>query len=325
MKSVTLRVCWAVAAAAACVAGSVQAQSYPTRPVRLIIPFSAGGAADVPGRILADRLTPVLGQQVVIENRPGAGSTIGAESAAKAPPDGYTLFMISNTHFVSAALYKKLTFDPLNDYTPITQITSAPNILMVHPSLPVKNVQDLIALAKARPGQINYASSGNGSTQHLTGALFCKMAGINMTHIPYRGSGPVTADLLGGQVQVAFPGIAGMLPHIKSGRLRALGVTGAKRSPELPDVPTISEAGVKGYEMVAWFGVAGPKGLPREIQGRLQADLLKVLKTPDMQKSMRTVGQEVTYQEKPEQFYDFMKVEAAKWSKVVQESGAKVE
>ncbi|MES2563269.1 MAG: tripartite tricarboxylate transporter substrate binding protein [Pseudomonadota bacterium] len=311
--------------AASIIASSVHAQNYPTRAVRLIIPFSAGGAADVPGRLLVERLSAALGQQVVIENRPGAGSTIGADVAAKAPPDGYTLFMISNTHFVSAGLYKKLPFDPLNDYTPITQITSAPNVLMVHPSLPAKNVKELIALAKVRPGEINYASSGNGSTQHLTGALFARMANINMTHIPYRGSGPVTADLLGGQVQVAFPGIAGMLPHIKSGRLRALGVSSAKRSPELPQVPTIAEAGVKGYEMVAWFGIAAPKALPSDIRSRLHADLLKVLKTPDLQASMRSVGQEVAYQEKPEQFFGFMKAEAAKWAKVVQESGAKVE
>lgn len=304
---------------------TAHAQNYPARPIRLIIPFSAGGAADVPGRILGQRLAETLGQQVVIDNRPGAGSTIGAEAAAKAAPDGYTLFMISNTHFVSAALYKKLPYDSLNDFTPISQITSAPNVLVVHPSLPVKSVKELIALAKAKPGQINYASSGNGSTQHLTGALFCKMAGINMTHIPYRGSGPVTADLLAGQVTVGFPGIAGMLPHIKSGKLRALGVTSARRSPELPDVPTIAEAGVKGYEMVAWFGIAAPKGLPRDLQMHILGELLKVLKNSDFQKSMRLAGQEVAYQEKPEQFYEFMKAEAAKWASVVRESGARVE
>jgi len=307
------------------VAGEAAAQAYPSRPVRLVIPFSAGGAADVPGRIVAQRLSDTLGQQVIIENRPGAGSTIGAEAAAKAPPDGYTLFMISNTHFVSAALHKKLNYDALNDYTPVTQITSAPNILVVHPSLPAKNIKELVALAKARPGQIDYASSGNGSTQHLTGALFCSMAGIRMTHIPYRGSGPVTADLLGGQVQVAFPGIAGMLPHIKSGRLRALGVTGTKRSPELPSVPTIAEAGVKGYEMVAWFGISGQKALPRDIQMKLHGELLRILKTPEMQKSLTSVGQEPAWQETPERFFDFLKVEFAKWAKVVRDSGAQLE
>ena len=308
----------------AAVAGA-SAQQYPNRSVRLIIPFSAGGAADVPGRILGQRISESMGQQLIIDNRPGAGSTIGAEAGAKALPDGYTWFMISNTHFVSAALYKKLPYDSLNDYTPVTQITSAPNVLVVHPSLPAKSVKDLIALARAKPGEINYASSGNGSTQHLTGAMFAKMAGVKMTHIPYRGSGPATADLLAGQVTVGFPGIAGMLPHVKSGKLRALGVTSAKRSPELPDVPTIAEAGVKGYDLVQWFGIATSKGLPRELQTRIQTELFKVLKNPDFQKSMRVAGQEVAYQEKPEQFYDFMKAEAAKWAKIVQESGAQVD
>jgi len=326
MKSITCNnflrlLCITLAAVAV---SPVAAQNYPTKPVRMIIPFSAGGAADVPGRIVTQKLSETLRQQVIVENRPGAGSTIGADIAAKAAPDGYTIFMISNTHFVSAALHKKLAYDSLNDFTPVTQITSAPNVLVVHPSLPVKSVKDLIALAKARPGQIDYASSGNGSTQHLTGALFASMAGIKMTHIPYRGSGPVTADLLGGQVMVAFPGIAGMLPHIKSNKLRPLGVTGSKRSPELPAVPTIAEAGVKGYEMVAWFGVAGPKGLPRDIQMKLHGDLLRVLKTPEMANSLQAVGQEPAWQDSPEKFLDFMKVEAAKWAKVVKASGAEI-
>lgn len=310
---------------AAVVALPVAAQGYPAKPVRMIIPFSPGGAADVPGRIVTQKLGEALRQQVVVENRPGAGSTIGAELAAKSAPDGYTVFMISNTHFVSAALHKKLSYDSLGDFTPVTQITSAPNVLVVHPSLPAKSVKELITLAKARPGQIDYASSGNGSTQHLTGALFASMAGINMTHIPYRGSGPVTADLLGGQVQVAFPGIAGMLQHIKTGKLRPLGVTGGKRSPELPNVPTIAEAGVKGYEMVAWFGVSGPKGLPRDIQMKLHADLLRVLKTPEMGKSLQAVGQEPAWQDTPEKFFDFLKVESDKWAKVVKASGAVID
>lgn len=324
----SLRIAGAVVCGATCAALTLEhagAQTYPARPIRLIIPFSAGGAADVPGRILAQRMAEVLGQQVVVENRPGAGSSIGAEAAARAAPDGYTLFMISNTHFVTAALHPKLTYDPLNDYTPITQVTSAPNVLVIHPSLPAKSVKELITLAKAKPGQIDYASSGQGSTQHLTGALFCAMAGIRMTHIPYRGSGPVTADLLGGQVMVAFPGIAGMLPHIRSGKLRALGVTGRKRSPELPEVPTIAEGGVKGYEMVAWFGFSAPKGLPRDIQTKLHGDTLRVVKSPDIQKSLAGAGQEVAWQETPERFFEFLKLESVKWAKVVKASGAKLE
>ena len=302
----------------------VQAQNYPVRPVRLVIPFSAGGAADVPGRMLTQKLSEALGQQVVVDNRPGAGSTIGAELVAKAPPDGYTLLMISNTHFVSAALYKKLVYDAVGDYAPVTQVTTAPNVIVVHPSLPVKTVKELITLAKAKPGKIDYASSGNGSTQHLTGALFCKMAGIDMTHIPYRGSGPVTADLLSGQVTVGFPGIAGMLPHIRAGKLRALAVTGARRSPELPDLPTVAQAGVKGYDVTAWFGVAGPKGMPRDIVLKLHAELLRVLKSPDLQKLLLTAGQEVAWQETPELFGETLKVESVKWARMVKESGAQV-
>jgi tripartite-type tricarboxylate transporter receptor subunit TctC len=313
-----------VACAALVLAYQAYAQNYPVRPVRLVVPFSAGGAADVPGRILTQKLSETLGHQVVVDNRPGAGSTIGAELVAKAPPDGYTLLTISNTHFVSAALYKKLAYDAVNDYSPVTQVTSAPNVIVVHPSLPVKTVKELIALAKAKPGKIDYASSGNGSTQHLTGALFCKMAGIEMTHIPYRGSGPVTADLLSGQVTVGFPGIAGMLQHIKAGKLRALAVTSAKRSPELPDLPTVAQAGVKGYDVTAWFGVAGPKGMPRDIVLKLHTELLRILKNPDVQRLLLTAGQEVAWQETPELFGEMLKVESAKWARMVKESGAQV-
>ena len=312
------------AAAAVLMVQPVCAQNYPNRPIRLVVPFSPGGAADVPGRILTQKMSEALGQQVVVDNRPGAGSTIGAEQVAKAPPEGYTLLTMSNTHFVSAALYKKLAYDSLADYAPVTQVTSAPNIVVVHPSLPAKTIRELIALAKSKPGKIDYASSGNGSTQHLTGALFTKMAGIEMTHIPYRGSGPVTADLLGGQVMVAFPGIAGMLPHIKAGKLRALAVTSAKRSPELPQVPTVAEAGVKGYDVTAWFGVAGPKGMPRDIALRLHAELLRILKNPEVQKLLLSAGQEVAWQDTPELFGEMLKVESAKWARMVRESGAQV-
>jgi tripartite-type tricarboxylate transporter receptor subunit TctC len=302
----------------------VCAQNYPVRPIRLVVPFSPGGAADVPGRILTQKMSEALGQQVVVDNRPGAGSTIGADLVAKAPPDGYTLLTISNTHFVSAALYKKLPYDSVADYAPVTQVTSAPNIVVVHPSLPAKTIRELIALAKLKPGKIDYASSGNGSTQHLTGALFTKMAGIDMTHIPYRGSGPATADLLSGQVTVGFPGIAGMLPQIKAGKLRALAVTSARRSPELPQVPTVAEAGVKGYDVTAWFGVAGPKGMPRDIVLKLHGELLRILKNPEVQKLLLNAGQEVAWQDTPGQFGDMLKVEAAKWARMVKESGAQV-
>jgi tripartite-type tricarboxylate transporter receptor subunit TctC len=300
------------------------AQNFPNRPLRLVVPFSPGGAADVPGRILTQRVTEALGQQVIVDNRPGAGSTIGAESVAKAPADGYTLLMISNTHFVSAALYKKLAYDSITDFAPITQVTSAPNVIVVHPSLPAKSVKELIALARAKPGMIDYASSGNGSTQHLTGALFTKMAGIEMVHIPYRGSGPATADLLSGQVTVGFPGIAGMLPQIRAGKLRALAVTSAKRSPELPDVPTVAQAGIKGYDVTAWFGVVAPKGTPRDIITKLHAELLRILKNTDVQRQLLNAGQEVAWQETPEQFGEMLKVEAAKWARMVKESGAQV-
>ena len=306
------------------ISSMVQAQNYPTRAIRLVVPFSPGGAADVPGRILSQKLSEAVGHQVVVDNRPGAGSTIGADQVAKAPADGYTLLMISNTHFVSATLYKKLPYDSVNDFAAVTQVTSAPNVIVVHPSLPVKTVRELIALAKAKPGKIDYASSGNGSTQHLTGALFTKMAGIDMTHIPYRGSGPATADLLSGQVTVGFPGIAGMLPQIRAGKLRALAVTGNKRSPELPAIPTVAEAGVKGYDVTAWFGITGPKGMPRDIVLKVHTEVLRVLKNPEFQKLLLNAGQEVVWQETPELFGEMLKVESAKWARMVMESGAQV-
>ena len=237
-----------------------QAQNYPNRPIRMMVPFSPGGAADTPGRMLMHKLSEALGQQVFVDNRPGAGGTIGAEAVAKATPDGYTLLLISNTHLISASLYKNLAYDAITDFAPVLQFGDAPNVLVVNPSLPAKSVQELIALAKAKPGSINYASSGNGSSQHLFAALFASMAGINMFHIPYKGSAQATTELLSGEVKVGCPGIAGMMQYIKDGRLRALAVTGAERSPELPDVPTIAEAGVKGYEASLWLGITRPGG-----------------------------------------------------------------
>ena len=300
-----------------------QAQNYPNRPIRMVLPFSPGGAADTPGRILMHKLSEVLGQQVIVDNRPGAGGTIAAESVARTKPDGYTLLLISNTHVISASLYKNLLYDSVADFAPVLQFGDAPNVLVVHPSLPVKSVQELIALAKEQPGRIDYASSGNGSSQHLFAALFSSMAGVNMYHIPYKGSAQATTDLLSGEVKVGCPGIAGMLQYIKSGRLRALAVTGAKRSPELPDVPTIAEAGVKGYEASLWLGIIGPSALPKDVIAKLNTAIAGLLKQPDVQTSLRKVGTEIVYRT-PDEFGKFLRAEQQKWSNVVKEIGLKV-
>ncbi len=300
-----------------------KAQNYPNRPIRMVVPFSPGGAADTPGRMLMYKLSEVLGQQVIVDNRPGAGGTIGAETVARATPDGYTLLLISNTHVISASLYKNLAYDAITDFSPVLQFGDAPNVLVVNPSLPAKSVQELIALAKANPGKIDYASSGNGSSQHLFAALFTSMAGINMFHIPYKGSARATTDLLAGEVKVGFPGIAGMMQYIKDGRLRALGVTSAKRSPELPDVPTIAEAGVPGYEASLWLGIIGPAGLPKDVIAKLNTAITGILKQPDLQASLHKVGTQIVYRT-PEEFGKYMQAERQKWAKVVKEIGLKV-
>lgn len=302
---------------------SVHAQNYPAKSVRVVVPFSPGGAADVPGRILMTRLSEGVGQQFLVDNRPGAGGTIGADIVSKAPADGYTLLMISNTHVISAALYKTLKYDAITDFTPILQFGDAPNVLVVHSSLPVKTVKDLIALAKAKPGQIDYASSGNGSSQHLFTALFASMAGIKMNHIPYKGSGQARADLVGGQIMVGMPGISSVVQNVKEGRLRALGVSGGKRSPELPNVPTIAEAGVKGYEASLWLGLLGPKDLPKDVVTRLNAEVAKLAKNKSFEEQFRKIGTDVVYRG-PEEWAAFLKSERTKWAKVVKDTGAQV-
>ncbi|MEO6565598.1 MAG: tripartite tricarboxylate transporter substrate binding protein, partial [Casimicrobiaceae bacterium] len=247
----------------------VAAQDFPTRPVKVIVPFSPGGAVDGPMRIIAQELGKRWGQQVIVENKPGAGATIGAEMVAKAAPDGYTLLLASQTNAISATLYTKLTFDAIEDFVPITLIGREPGVLVVHPSLPVTSFQEFIAYVKARPGQVDYASSGNGSGQHLFMALLASQTGMKLVHVPYKGSGQATADLLGGQVPASIPGTAGMVGHIKAGKLRPLAVTGARRSPQLPDVPTVIEAGVPGYEAYVWMGLLAPKGTPAAIVDKI--------------------------------------------------------
>lgn len=313
----------AVGSVAAFAVAHAQAQSYPSRPVRIVVPFSPGGAADTPGRMLAPRLSDALGQQVLIDNRPGAGSTIGTELVAKAAPDGYTLLLISNTHAINASLYKKLRYDAVTDFAPVFQFATSPNVLVVHPSLPVKSVKELMVLAKAKPGQIDYASSGNGSSQHLFTALFTSMAGIEMNHVPYKGSGQARTDLISGQISVGIPGIASVIQHIRNGRLRALGVTSAQRSRELPDVPTISEAGVQGYEADQWLGFVAPARTPEGAIAQLNDAAKKALEQPELRKSLENVGAQVSYLG-PQAFGELVKREMPKWAKVVKATGLQI-
>jgi tripartite-type tricarboxylate transporter receptor subunit TctC len=316
-----------IAFAAAIIAASAsfaQAQEYPTRPIRVVVPFSPGGAVDGPMRIIAQELSKRIGQQVIVDNRPGAGATIGTELVAKAPPDGYTLLLASQTNAISATLYAKLSYDPVEDFAPISLIGREPGVLVVHPSLPVKTFQEFVAYVKERPGKIDYASSGNGSGQHLFVALLSSMTGMKMNHVPYRGSGQATADLLGGQVQVAIPGTAGMVGHIKAGKLRPLAVTGAHRSPQLPDVPTVMESGVPGYEAYVWMGLLAPKGTPAPIVDKLHRELVQVLDTTEVKTYMASAGIEIVGST-PAEFGAFFRSERDLWAKVVKETGAKID
>ncbi len=300
------------------------AQEYPSRPVRVIVPFSPGGAVDGPMRLIAQEMSKRMGQGVVIENRPGAGATIGSEAVAKASADGYTLLLASQTNAIAATLYPNLSFDPVDDFAAISLIGREPGVVVVHPALPVKTLQELVAYVKARPGQIDYASSGNGSGQHLFAAMLCTMTGMRMNHIPYRGSGQATADLLGGQVQVAVPGLAGMLGHIQSGKLRALAVTGARRAPQLPDVPTVAESGVAGYEAYVWMGLLAPRATPPAVIGRLQREVVAALATPEVRNYMAGASIEAVGST-PAEFATFFKAEREQWAKIIRETGAKVD
>jgi tripartite-type tricarboxylate transporter receptor subunit TctC len=305
-------------------AGLVEAQPYPSRPVRLVVPLSPGGFADTPTRLLAPRLSAQLGKQFFVENRPGAGGTIGADFVAKSAPDGYTLLITGTPHVISAHLYKSLPYDALKDFTPVALIASGPYALVVNPQrLAVGSVRELIAAAKAQPAKIDYASSGNGSAQHLVGALFNSLAGVELNHVPYKGSGPAMQDLISGQVSVSFAGIPNVLGHVRSGRLRALGVTTSRRWSELPEVPTLAEAGVAGYEATIWLNLSGPPGLPGEIVQKLYGAIAKALQDPELQASFRAAGVEATVMA-PEPLAAFIRAEHEKWGRVVRETGATV-
>src|SRR6185295_7896271 len=306
------------------IAGSAQAQNYPSRPVRLVVPLSPGGFADVPTRMLLPRLSQALGRQVFVENKPGAGGTIGADSVAKSVPDGHTLLVAATPHVISAHLYRTLPYDSLKDFAPVALFGSGPYALVVNPQrLPVASVRELIAAAKASPGKIDYASSGNGSAQHLVSALFNTMAGIQLNHVPYKGSGPAMQDLLGGQVPVSFAGIPNVISSVKAGKLRALAVTTANRWSELPDVPTVAEAGVPGYEATLWLGLAAPAGTPADIVNRLYTETAKVLQDSELQQSFRGAGVNATIMN-PQEFGAFIRVEYEKWGRVVRSTGATV-
>jgi tripartite-type tricarboxylate transporter receptor subunit TctC len=297
---------------------------YPNRPIKVVVPFSPGGAVDGPMRAIAQELGKRLNQQVIIDNKPGAGATIGSEMVAKAAPDGYTLLLASQTNAISATLYSKLSFNPIDDFVAISLLGREPGVLVVHPSLPVKSVAELIAYAKQRPGQLNYASSGNGSGQHLFMAMFASMAGIELTHVPYRGSGQATTDLLGGTVPMSMPGTAGMVAHIKAGKLRPLATTGVTRSPQLPDVPTLAESGLAGYSAYVWMGLLAPKGTPPVIVERLHRELKASLAAPEVKAFFNEAGVEIVGST-PAEFDAYFREERDRWARVVKDTGAKID
>jgi len=298
-------------------AGAALGQSYPTKPIRMIIPFGAGGSTDVLIRIVATKLPEALGQQVVIDNRTGAGGLIGTDIAAQSNPDGYTLLATGTPHVIVPNLYKKVPFHPLKDFAPIMQIASQPYGLAVHPSLGVKSVKELIALAKKEPGKHNYASSGQGGAMHLFQALFVSMANIDMVHVPYKGSGPVRSDLLGGQVKIGCLGLSSIIQHHRAGQLRIIAVTTAKRSPELPDIPAIAET-LPGYDASLWTGVLAPRGTPAVAIKRIQSEVTKLLQTSEVRNAFQRAGTDIVATD-PKAFSDFLGVENAKWGKVVRD------
>jgi tripartite-type tricarboxylate transporter receptor subunit TctC len=315
----------ALAAAAFLCIGAAHAQTYPAKTVRMVVPFPAGGATDIVGRLIAQKLSESWGHQVVVDNRGGAGGTIGSDAVAKSPPDGYTLLVgTSSTHAVAPSLYPKLAYDPVRDFAPVTLIANATILLAVHPSLPAKNVRDLIAIAKKQPNALSFASSGNGGISHLVGEQFKSVAGIQMLHVPYKGDSPALIDLVAGQVHLMFGTAVSFLPYVQAGRLNALAVTNPKRSPIVPNVPTVAESGLAGFEALQWFGVFVPAGASRDLVGKLNADIVRALKLPDVRERMTALGAEVVGST-PEQFAAFQKADTQKWAKVVKASGAKIE
>jgi len=311
-------------ALAASLSVPLAAQTYPSKPVRLIVPFAPGGFTDVVARILGQRLSVSMGQQFVIENKAGAGSTIGTDFVAKATPDGYTLVMISTTHVISPWIYKSMPYDPIKGFVPVTKLVDSPYVLLVNPKVPARNVQEFIALAKASPDTVRYASSGNGSSQHLMGGLFASLTGTKLQHVPYRGSSGAATDLVAGVVESSFAGVPNALAQVPAGRLRALAVTTGKRIPQLPDVPTLQEAGVPGYEASVWLALLAPAGTPRDIVNRLNAEVAKLMESAETRKALYEAGVEVSLST-PDALGEYMVKEMERWGKVVKDTGTKLE
>ena len=325
MKSIIRALLAAAMALLALNASAQGAATYPTKPIKIVVPFPPGGATDILARAIGAELQKAFGQTVLIENKAGAGGNPGADMVAKSPPDGYTLVMATvGTHGINMALYSKMPYDAVKDFEPITLVAGVPNLLVVHPSVAAKNVAELTALAKAQPGKLNVASSGNGTSIHMAAELYKLMAGVDILHVPYKGSSFALTDLLGGQVQLMFDNMPSALPHVKAGKLRALAVTSPKRSSALPDIPTMDEEGLKGFDATSWFGLLAPAGTPKDIIAKLNAAAVKALATPEMRERLASQGAEAVGNT-PEQFAAFIKAEIEKWAKIVKASGARVD
>jgi tripartite-type tricarboxylate transporter receptor subunit TctC len=299
-------------------------QKYPSRPIRLVLPFPPGGSTDIVARVVGQKITESLGQQIVIDNRAGAAGNVAAEHVARSAPDGYTLFQVNVANTISASLYPKLSYSLTGDFAPITQLATTAYVVLTHSSVPAKSVRELIAVAKSRPGQLNYASAGSGSATHLSGELLKTMAGVNIVHVPYKGTGPALTAVLSGEVDFYFATVPAAVPFAKSGRLRALGVTSAKRASLMPDVPTIAENGLKGYDTGTWHGVLAPAATPRDIVQLLSGEIIKIMKMPDVREKLIGQGLEPVG-DTPEQFGAFIRAEIEKWAKVVKASGTRPE
>ena len=317
------RTAWLIPACAlAC--GMACAQNFPQRPVRLVVPFPAGGSTDIVGRTVAQKLTELWGQSVIVDNRPGGGTMIGTEAVARAAPDGYTLLVTPAPFTINPSLLNKVPYDALNDFAPITLINTTPLVLVVNPGVPARSVKELIALAKTNPGKLNFGSSTIGGSNHLAGELFNAMAGVRMVHVPYKGNAPALTDLVGGHIDLIFNGLTSALPLIKTDKLRALAVTSLKRAGALPDVPTIDESGLKGFEAVAWNGLTAPAATPREVIAKISADVLKVVNSPELKERLKSEGSDPVG-DSPAEFAAFLRNEIAKWAKVIKFARVKPE